>query len=169
MYIACERREYVKKRECAALDLSKFMPFIIDGADQSVFELPHFITETKDMHALSLKVMLIGVLEHGFKTKLSFFIMTECHETGDKHIIETMHQVLTIKMELSVTPKYVFVQMDICTCENKIPFVFSYFESLVPCGIEKEIILPFLPIGHTPEDIDQAFSCPPDAFKPVMQ
>ena len=36
--------------------------------------------------------------------------------------------------------------------------MFAYMESLVDLGVFDEIIVGFLPIGHTHEDINQSFS-----------
>lgn len=72
--------------------------------------------------------------------------MREEHETGATHISETMRRVLTSEMERSLIPKHIFVQMDICTRENKNRFVFAYLERLVARGKATEIVVSFLPI-----------------------
>ena len=48
--------------------------------------------------------------------------------------------------------------MDNCSRENKNKFVLSYLHFLVKSGTFNEIIVSFLPVGHTHEDIDQLFS-----------
>ena len=48
--------------------------------------------------------------------------------------------------------------MDNCARENKNRYVFGYLGLLVQRKVFKEVILSFLPVGHTHEDIDQMFS-----------
>ena len=62
--IARERREYKKKKDKARLQPTEYLSMIVDGADQSAFGLPHFVIKTKDDRGHSLKVRLLGLLEH---------------------------------------------------------------------------------------------------------
>lgn len=55
-------------------------------------------------------------------------------------------------------PNVLFVQLDNCTRENKNRFFMSYLQCLVHWKVFNEIVASFLPIGHTHEDVDQAFS-----------
>ena len=48
--------------------------------------------------------------------------------------------------------------MDNCTRENKNRYFLSYVQALVHWNVFKEVEVSFLPVGHTHEDIDQAFS-----------
>ena len=93
-FILRERSEYRMKCEKARLNPSKFLSCIIDGADQSVFGLPHFSSSTKDQMGYPLKVKLIGVLEHSVKNRLMLLILTENYESGSNHIIEAIHRFL---------------------------------------------------------------------------
>lgn len=56
--------------------------FLIDGTDQSAFTVPHFSTDTNGVCKHSLKLKLIGVLEHRNKRKLSLFTFTEDNKIG---------------------------------------------------------------------------------------
>ena len=157
--VSRERREYQKKCEQAALFPSRFTSLIVDGADQSSYGLPHFIVNTKAVVGHSLKVKLIGVLEHGVQKHLSLYTMTAEFESGANHIIEALHRTLTRKAMGSKLQGTLFVQVDNCTRENKNRFLFCYLECLVAWGVFLEVQVSFLPIGHTHADIDQAFSC----------
>ena len=157
--VAKERREYQKKCEQAALYPSRFTSLIIDGADQSGYGLPHFSVTTKATVGHSLKVKLIGVLEHGTRKRLSLYTMTSEHETGANHIIEALHRTLATKAASSKLQGVLYLQVDNCTRENKNTFLFCYLECLVAWGVFQEIFVSFLPVGHTYADIDQAFSC----------
>ena len=44
-----ERLEYKRKREISILHPDKYLSIIVDGADQTSFGLPHFVSKTKDM------------------------------------------------------------------------------------------------------------------------
>lgn len=44
-----ERLEYCKTQEDATLFNDQFCSIIIDGANQSAFELPHYVSQTKDV------------------------------------------------------------------------------------------------------------------------
>ena len=55
-------------------------------------------------------------------------------------------------------PRTLFLQMDNCTGENKNKYVFGFLSNLVTKGVFDTIVVSFLPVGHTHEDIDQLFS-----------
>ena len=60
--VATERQAYKMNQDNAKLNPSEYISVVIDGADQSAFGLPHFVTITKDTKGHSLKVKLIGLL-----------------------------------------------------------------------------------------------------------
>jgi len=154
-----ERREYQKKTERATLYPDKYCSLIVDGADQTAFGLPHFTFNTKATAGHSLKVKLVGVLEHGPVKGLSLYTMTAEFETGANHIIEALHRTLSVKAGKTALPDVLYLQVDNCTRENKNRFMFCYMESLVAWGVFTDVFVSFLPIGHTHADIDQTFSC----------
>lgn len=156
--IGRERRYYKKKRDHAILLPREHVSIIVDGADQSAFGLPHFTTVTKDTRGHSLKVKLIGVLEHARPKKLRLLTLTEEHETGANHVIEAVHRFLTDTSRVSDLPRVFYVQVDNCTRENKNRFFMAFIECLVAWSVFEEVEVGFLPVGHTHEDIDQSFS-----------
>ncbi len=156
--IADERLEYKRKRDTASLNPQEAWSIIIDGADQTAFGLPHFVTKTKSQRGHTLKIKLVGLLEHCSTNKLRLLTMTEEHRTGANHIIEALHRYLMDRSVADSPPPRFYIQVDNCTRENKNRYFFSYVESLIRWKIFKEIEVSFLPVGHTHEDIDQAFS-----------
>ncbi len=156
--ISDERLEYKRKRDIATLHPSEAWSLIVDGADQKAYGLPHFITSTKSQRGEALKVKLIGLLEHGLENKLRLLTMTEEHKTGANHVIEAVHRFLMDRSISDTPPPKLFIQVDNCTRENKNRYFLSYIECLLMWNVFKEIEVSFLPIGHTHEDIDQAFS-----------
>jgi len=157
--VSDERMEYQKKRDRTRLEPSVYCSVIVDGADQSAYGLPHFTTKTKDTSkGRGLKVHLIGALEHNVDNILHLFTMTEEHETGSNHIVETVHRFLNDRRDRGKLPPNLFVQVDNCTRENKNQYLMAYMEHLVAASVFQSVEVGFLPVGHTHEDIDQCFS-----------
>lgn len=67
--IAAARQAYKVNRENSAISLSDYMSLVLDRADQSAFGLPHFVTVTKETKVHTLKVKLIGIMEHSVDKK----------------------------------------------------------------------------------------------------
>lgn len=84
--------------------------------------------------------------------------MTQEHETGANHVIEALHRFLITKRMEGPLPRKLFIQLDNCSRENKNRYVMGYLEMLVSASVFDRIECAFLPIGHTHEDVDQAFS-----------
>ncbi len=164
-FIARERREYKKKRDMSKLHPSDYLSIIVDGADQSAFGLPHFMVKTKDDRGHSLKVRLIGLLGHYQENRLRLFTLTEEYPTGANHIVEAIHRYLNERINQSVLPRILFIQLDNCIKENKNRYLFAYMESLIHWNIFDEVTMGFLPVGHTHEDIDQTFSRTSDRLR----
>ncbi len=120
--------------------------------------MPHFISKTKGQKGESLKVKLVGLLEHAVENKLFLLTMTEEHKTGANHIVEAVHRFLMNRSLSNPPPPKLFMQVDNCIRENKNRFFLSYAECLVRWSVFQEVEVSFLPVGHTHEDIDQAFS-----------
>lgn len=154
-----ERREYKKKRDNAVVYPDRFCSIIVDGADQSAYGLPHFVVKSKDARGHSLKVKVVGVLEHGKPHRAHLMTLTEDHETGANHIVEAVHRFLSLRRERGPIPPVLYIQLDNCSRENKNRYFLGYVEYLVACGVFERAEVSFLPVGHTHEDIDQVFSC----------
>ena len=116
------------------------------------------MVKTKDDRGHSLKVRLIGLLQHNQQNKLHLFTLTEEYPSGANHVVEAIHRFLNERVNQSTLPRTFYVQVDNCTKENKNRFLFSYLESLIRWKLFDEIVVGFLPVGHTHEDIDQTFS-----------
>ncbi len=157
-FISRERMEYQKKRDRTRLHGNDFCSLIIDGADQSAFGLPHFTSTPKSQRGHALKVKLVGLLEHRLSNKLTLLTMTQEHQTGANHVIEVLHRFLSRKRREGNLPRKLFVQLDNCSRENKNKYVMAYLELLVANSVFDRIECGFLPVGHTHEDVDQAFS-----------
>lgn len=69
-----------------------------------------------------------------------------------------MHQFFSYRSTSGILDT-IYLQLDNCSRENKNRFLMAYVESLVAWGMVEEVLVGFLPVGHSHEDIDQAFSC----------
>ncbi len=163
-HVSQERLEYRRKRNNAIRDPSKYCSLIVDGADQSAYGLPHFVTTTKDVHGQAMKVRLIGVLEHASLNTLRLYSMTEEHKTGANHIVESIHRTLNDIAMVATLPPCLYIQADNCFRENKNRYLFAFVESMVAWKLFDEVEVAFLPKGHTHEDIDQSFSATSNAL-----
>lgn len=120
-----ERLEYRKKMNKANLYPDEFCSIYKNGADQSEFGLPHFVTNTKSVIGNIMKVRLIGVLEHLSQSELHLHTMIEEHETGANHILETLHCLITDRAALGLLPSTLYLKVDNCTRENKNSYFFA--------------------------------------------
>ena len=100
----------------------------------------------------------MGVLEHLLKNKLWLLTMTQEHATGANHVVDVFHRFLTRRRTKGSLPPKFFVQLDNCIRENKNRYVMGYLEFLVASRVFESVEVGVLPVGHTHEDVDQAFS-----------
>jgi hypothetical protein len=135
------------------------MSMIIDGADQSKYDLPfwcessHASDETK-----RLKMHLYGVLVHGRRSYV--FVSPDHEEQGQNSTIQCIWEVIVDQYFANgkKLPNVLFLQLDNTTKQNKGRFVMAFLSLLVHHGVFERIYVCFLPVGHTHEDIDQMFS-----------
>lgn len=90
----------------------------MDGADQSAFGLPHFVSSTKNEKGHSLKVRLIGLLDQEKPNRLCIYMMTEEHETGANRVIEAIQRFINQRDKSPLLPDTLLVQFDSCTRKN---------------------------------------------------
>lgn len=55
-------------------------------------------------------------------------------------------------------PTTLYLQLDNTSKQNKNRYVFAFLAWLVVLGLLTDVLVSFLPVGHTHEDIDQMFS-----------
>lgn len=89
------RADFKRKEEKAMLFSSRYWSIVVDGAGQSAFGLPHFVTKVKGEHGCALKARLFGLLEHQKQPCFYLFIMTEERATEANHIIETIRRFIS--------------------------------------------------------------------------
>ena len=77
---------------------------------------------------------------------------------GSNANIECVHRtLLKLKQNFATRPTELNVQLDNTAKDNKNRATLGYFAYLVGSGVFKRVIVSFLPVGHTHEDIDGVF------------
>ena len=153
-----EREAYATKRNLAAERPLEYLSLIIDGADQKVYQIPHFNYKTK-LNQNFPHLLANGVLDHTGKAFIFTAFKNISHDSN--FTIECLQRTLeNIEAQSGNNFKFppkLFLQMDNCWRENKNRYVMGYLSLLVHRKVFKEIEISFLPVGHTHEDIDQLF------------
>jgi hypothetical protein len=152
-----EKLMYYSNRARARKWPHLYLSVIIDGADQSKHDMPHF----KDMSHMTnelrrIKMHLYGALVHGRAAYA--FTMTDHEAQGHNSTIQVLHYVLVDIAKGGPLPTILKVQLDNTTKQNKGQYLFAYLSMLVEYGVFESVEVSYLPVGHTHEDIDQFFS-----------
>ena len=148
---------YYSTRARARRPPKMFLSIIIDGADQSKHDMPHF----KDIaHLISeirrIKMHLYGALVHGRGAYA--FTIPDHEPQGHNTTIQVLHHILCNLAKKGPLPKVLKLQVDNTTKQNKGQYLYGYLDLLVEYGVFESVEVSFLPVGHTHEDIDQFFS-----------
>ena len=152
-----ERRMYYSAQFRAVSEPKWYISMIIDGADQSDHDLPHFCTKNHLTDAAyKVKMYLYGVLAHG---RGAFAYTCPGHVAqGNNVTIQTIFSTLLHMQSGRTSEQILFLQLDNTGKQNKGQYLFGFLALLIKYRVFKEILVSFLPVGHTHEDIDQFFS-----------
>ncbi|XP_071181315.1 uncharacterized protein [Mytilus edulis] len=156
-----ERKYYYTKKNAAKTSPSQYLSLIIDGMDQSKTNLPHFVGRmAKAVNKVDqLTTHVTGVLAHGQNKFFTFLDWNQyAHDSNltMNILMLILHQIS--KLMGNKLPPILYLQADNCWRENKNRYVLGFCELLVHQRIFNEVHLSFLPVGHTHEDVDAAFS-----------
>ena len=127
---------------------------IIDGMDQSKLTLPHFKLTPKDVSNF-LETKITGVLVHGKRFDCYISEPQVKHDTNLN--LTCLHNTLMAVAKEGPLPPTLYLQVD-GGPDNKNKWTVSYLSLLVEMRVFDKIKMSYLPVGHTHEDIDQAFS-----------
>ena len=158
-FVQGERDSYYSRQAKAEMDPKLCMSVIIDGSDNSQYHMPYFRERShKSQASWKLGLHVFGAISHGRKAYI--YSVLDTVKLGSNATIEVLHRVLldTLATEAQLPPK-LFLQLDntVRQCKNR--YVMGYLAYLVHLGVFEEIVVSFLPVGHTHEDIDQIFGC----------
>ena len=169
--VKTERNLYGQRINLAKTQPQKYLSIIMDGSDQNQFQLPKqdgFYKSKMFDEAEKYKVHFEGVFVHGHGCKVftSFENVPNDVNTGIECLQRTLawvEQDLKKKAEGTNTPysglpPTLFLQMDNAGSTNKNKFMFAYIADLIARQVFQKVVVSFLPVGHTHEDIDQIFS-----------
>ena len=159
VFVRQEREGYYLRRRLAIRYPKHFLSLIIDGADQGAYALPYFHESCKESIAVyKAHVHMYGILSHGRTPQVVTVLPTV--KQGSNATIDCLFRALvrTKRMEGSLPP-VIFLQLDNTTKQCKNSHLLAFAAYLVHFGVVREVVLSFLPVGHTHEDIDQLFAC----------
>ena len=153
-----EKLMYYSNRSRGRHSFLEFLSIIIDGADQSKHDLPHFKDQSKMSDEMAkVKMHLYGALVHGRGAYA--FTIPDHEKQGHNATIQVLQHILEdLKRKGGSLPPVLKLQLDNTTKQNKGQFLYGYLAMLVEFGVFREVEVSFLPVGHTHEDIDQFFS-----------
>ena len=155
-WVYSEKHSYYARRSAARDDPDAILSLIIDGADQIKYHLPHFGRIDHDSAGMRLPCLLTGCISHGGPTYC--YLGMGNLKQGTNLTIEVMFQVLMdLIRSKGRVPPICYLQLDNTAKQCKSKFMVGWCGYLVGCGAFEKIILSFLPVGHTHEDIDGLF------------
>ena len=157
MYIHHERLAYYSKRRLGMLYSKDNLSIILDGSSQSIYNLPHMLENDKLSVACTKNaVYLMGALVHGRGTYAFTYLRNFLH--GTNVMIECLHHVLIdTYAKDGCVPKTIYLQLDNTSKQNKSRYMLGYCACLVEWGVVDKVVISFLPVGHTHEDVGKNF------------
>ena len=158
VFIKRERSAYAANKIKAEAEPLKYLSIIIDGADQSDHDIPHWAAKSHISDAAwKIKLHLLGVLIHGVG---SFAYTCPSHvKQGNNVTIQALwDSIVHVKKTTGRLAPILLLQLDNTTKQNKGNGLFGFLAWLESAGIFRDIEVAFLPVGHTHSDIDQFFS-----------
>ena len=159
------RRICYANRDRAFAQPDKLVCLIADIMDQAKTTLPHFKRMKKSWSSKWwLKQCLMGVKVHG--QRMDHYIANPRVGTGggSNFTVECILRTLRKLSEENYAstggklPPKLYMQLDNCSGDNKNYTILAFCNFLVDQGVFEEVEVGYLPVGHTHEDIDQAFS-----------
>jgi hypothetical protein len=158
-----EREDYyLNKLLCSKR--SENMSIIVDGMDQEKLTVPCLTRYPKGMDkSACLRLGMMGVklvsgrvYKHLYLNSNRF--QRNANGTMNAAIASIAHLFRQREKEGQPRPTTAFFQLDNCPTENKSKAIYGLFAALVGLGVFDEVLVNFLIVGHTHEDIDQMFS-----------
>jgi hypothetical protein len=157
-FIKQERGGYYLRRKFATRLPLEVLSIIIDGADWYSYAIPYFATKTHTSSKLfRVPIYLMGLIAHGRGSKC--YVIPGHFKQGTNVVLDVLIRYLkSLKLTGQNIPKTLYLQLDNTCKQNKNKYLIGVLAYLVNSGVFSEILVSFLPKGHTHEDIDQLFS-----------
>ena len=154
------RMAYSLRQAMAISHPKAYLSLVMDGSTCAAYAIPHLLMKTKDQEGvMRMKVSFVCTIVHGIE---KFFHIVPEHVCKDSNLsIELYQQVLLyVEQKNGRLPPYLYLQHDNCWREYKNMLVLAFLVFLVARGIFVEIIMNFLPVGHTHNDADATIAKP---------
>ncbi|KAL3890072.1 hypothetical protein ACJMK2_002369 [Sinanodonta woodiana] len=150
-----ERESYYVRRAQAEMRPHHALSLIIDGMDQRKTDLPHYKAWNNPNGAGSkkLRTHIMGSIVHG--RNKHFFVDYNQYPHNTNMSLTILLNILINEAKYHRLPPVLYIQLD---NTNKNKYFLGFLGYLVKRQFVKEVWLSFLIVGHTHEDIDQAFS-----------
>jgi hypothetical protein len=116
-------------------------------------------TNIPNMGALDQTVRVVGAIVHGVTKDVRLYLVDRFTKETNT-MVEVLRRVLESRKHL---PPVLILQLDNTSQENKNNRLFGFLAVLVEAGVFEEIIVNFLPVGHTHEGVSIFLACP-DVF-----
>lgn len=159
VFVRQERGSFWTRRARGRMRPNEYVSVILDGADQSGFGTPYLREKDhRTQAAHNIPVKLMGAIVHGLGSWV--FTHLDHVRAGSNATLDCLVRVLQQVHHArggNLAPK-LYLQLDNTCKQNKNKYVMSFLALLVEHGVFREIVVSFLPVGHTHEDIDQMFS-----------
>jgi hypothetical protein len=157
-FIRREKSSYYTRRKqaiCQAVTGGRpqFGSCIMDACTQAVLALPHFVEIDKtSSEACKIPMHVMAALVHGFRPYA--FIFTDNFKHGANLTIECLHHVFAdMHHHYGGLPRTFYLQLDNTTKQCKNKYVIAYLGLLIAWDLLERVVISFLPVGHTHEDI----------------
>ena len=153
-----ERGAYYMNRLRGQTQPDDYLSMIIDGANQREHSVPHANEKSHvSDKAWKIQLHLMGVIVHGRGT-WAYTCPPHVAQGNNTTIQALWDTICDIFRKEGRLPRTLYLQLDNTTKQCKGRYVFGFLGLLVQMGVFDKIIVGFLPVGHTHEDIDQFFS-----------
>src|SRR5688572_25110101 len=94
----------------------------------------------------------MGALVHGHRAYAFSYMKNIKH--GANVVIECLHRILLdMAANKKEIPETLYLQLDNTTKQNKNQYIIGYAACLVSWGLFQRVLISFLPVAHTHEDI----------------
>jgi hypothetical protein len=147
------------------LEPESSISMIVDAMTKYKTGSPTFSRQTNIPGFRALEQQLYGVLVHADRNNEEYkggffgYLVDESVIQGTNVNVECVHRtLLKLKKQRKKWPETLYVQLDNTSKDNKNRGTFGYFAYLVAAGVFKKVVVSFLPVGHTHEDIDAVAS-----------
>ena len=155
-----ERLSYYERAEMGRDPTKSTVSMIIDKWDSAKTTVPYFarsMTWWKDAKHNVLEQHVVGVLVHGTPNESYLYTINNSIGGGANLNVEALRRTLVHLYASSPLPRKICINADNAS-DNKCWTLLLFLAMLVYHRYTEEVMLSFLIVGHTHEDIDQLFS-----------